>query len=787
MRVISGQQRGDARSAFALPAARTVLLARSLIALTALITLTALTACGGGGAASPTVVTPPAVASVGLTPSVSTIGVAATQQLAATPLDASSNPLAGRTVTWGSNAPLVAAVSATGLVTGISAGTATITATSEGRNATATVTVVTGPTLLSVTPATLVPGAAATLTGVLFDAIPSNNTVTVQGQPAVVQSATPTQLVVTVPCLATGTAGVRVRVGGVATGLVNMPLQATQRTLAVGQAVVTTDDVSSYCNELVTGGASSRYVVAVFSSATSQNTLTDFDLFGNLAPLAPEPALVRTTATAPVAAPVADAGTLEQRRRDAAHASFLERDRQLYATLRARPLPLAERVARPRAADVVIGDKRSLYFNYASCNDSTQVIRARAVYIGTKTIVWEDSANALVAGTSAALASVYARIGQVFDLDQYNTVKNGFGDPLRRDPITDNDGKVHMIFTQKLNGTSAAAYVTSCDQFPRGFGAQGSNFGEFFYGMVPTTSTPNVNSTASPDGWFAFMERTVVHEVKHIASVASRYANLAPVLEEAWLEEGTARQAEELWSRSALYNAAFRGNTGFGTAASNGIFCDFARADATCAANDALRRPSYGMRRHFNEILPKLQEPWNWSPYGDGTGQSGSVFYQTTWSLVRFAIDRYGASDNAFLTALTQSSAAGTANLAAQAGVPIDRLIGLWGLALYLDDSPGLASPSADISIPTWNLRSIYAGLNAQAAWVSRFPTPFPLTATPLTFGAFSPRLLGLRGGAHAYFEISGVPGATQLLNLRSTTAGAATPTTLRIAIARVQ
>src|SRR6185503_1307827 len=46
---------------------------------------------------------------------------------------------------WASSVPAVATVSATGLVTGVAAGTITITATSEGKSGTATVTVTIPP------------------------------------------------------------------------------------------------------------------------------------------------------------------------------------------------------------------------------------------------------------------------------------------------------------------------------------------------------------------------------------------------------------------------------------------------------------------------------------------------------------------------------------------------------------------------------------------------------------------------------------------------------------------
>src|SRR5438093_6549942 len=86
-------------------------------------------------------VTPVPVASVTITPATATIQTGQTVQLTATPKDANGNPLTGRTVTWASSAASVASVNATGLVTGTVVGMATITATSEGQNGTAAITV----------------------------------------------------------------------------------------------------------------------------------------------------------------------------------------------------------------------------------------------------------------------------------------------------------------------------------------------------------------------------------------------------------------------------------------------------------------------------------------------------------------------------------------------------------------------------------------------------------------------------------------------------------------------
>ncbi|HYD53011.1 MAG TPA: Ig-like domain-containing protein [Gemmatimonadaceae bacterium] len=705
--------------------------------------------------------------------------------LGATLSDRLGNVLTGRTVEWSTSAPEIATVDASGRVQGVAAGTATITATSEGVRGSASLVVMpigTPPVLGGITPQALVPGQPATIAGTGFDATATRNVVTLGGVNAPIVAATATELLVTVPCVPGGAAELRVATNNATSVPLATTVTVPQRTLAVGQTLVLSPNSQAGCNELV-GTGSARYVVSVFSASTSANALVDFELSGNPAPPGAEPP--RFSAVSPRLVEAHDPATDAARARDLAHLQAMERERARYEALRARrgSAPAARRAA-VAAPLPTMGEMRGITFTFtAGCGDTTRVVRGKAIYVGTRAVIWEDSTNTLQSSADAQLAGYYERLGQIFDRDQYEVIRATFGDPLRRDALTDGDGRVHMVFTQRLNGTGAAAYVTSCDQFPRTMAA-GSNFGEYFYGAVPTTSGRNLTSTAYPDGWFYFMARTVVHEVKHIASMAARVANDAPTLEQSWLEEGTARHAEEVWVRQALHNVAWKANTGWGSAASNGLYCDFHPENEVCNAADALRRPSYGMRRQFNELREKLVQPWNWSVYGDGVGQGGSVFYQTVWSLVRYAIDRHGASDATFLGALTNASTNGTTNLAAVAGVPMDQLIGTWSLALYTDDHPALQASHADLQIPTWNLRSIYAGLNADPTWATRWATPYPVQALQLPFGAFSTQQQGLRGGANAYYELSGTMSGRQLLSLRALLGNGAS---LRMAVARLQ
>jgi uncharacterized protein YjdB len=116
----------------------------------------------GQSGSSAVTVTAVAVASVTVAPATASVSVGGTSQLSATTKDSAGNVLTGRSITWSSSAPAVATVSASGLVTGVAAGSATITATSEGKSGTSTITV------------TVVPVAAVTVT-------PASSTLSIAG------------------------------------------------------------------------------------------------------------------------------------------------------------------------------------------------------------------------------------------------------------------------------------------------------------------------------------------------------------------------------------------------------------------------------------------------------------------------------------------------------------------------------------------------------------------------------------------------------------------------------
>jgi uncharacterized protein YjdB len=128
---------------------------------------------GGESAVVPVTVSPVQVASLAVAPTTATVAIGGTVALQAVAYDASGAQLSGRAVTWATSAPQVATVDASGNVTAVTAGTAIVTGTCEGKTASATITVTVIPVAaVTVTPgsATLTVGQTASLSATATDA-----------------------------------------------------------------------------------------------------------------------------------------------------------------------------------------------------------------------------------------------------------------------------------------------------------------------------------------------------------------------------------------------------------------------------------------------------------------------------------------------------------------------------------------------------------------------------------------------------------------------------------------
>ena len=718
-----------------------------------------------GAADTATITVQQATASIVASRATLSLEEADSLRLIATVRDSRQNAIPARTVSWSSRNIAVATVDGTGMVTARGAGTTQIVATEGAISIDIPIEVTTGlrPSIAAVSPDTMVPGGQVTLTGSRFTH-GGAPTVTVNGLAATVTASSDGQITAALPASmpCTPTRAVTIQVtSGTRAGVRQHPLRvAAAQSLAPGASLRLTG-TEARCREIVGTG---RYMVSVFNSGTSPASATDVRLRGEVA----SPLLASVVDPAPPA-PAASAASLVAER---AHLAQLERNR---AHLRALGHPAARwREARRRrattagaalhavAAPPAVGDVIIVKFHFASCQEFTPVA-ARVKYVGPRAIVLEDTLAPL-AGTMDA---THALIGEEFDQVQYPILQQYFGNTLALDTLLNNDGRAYMLFTRQVNDNlpGIQGFVSSCDLYPAS-AAAASNEAEIFYAR-----TAAANQTA--EAWRRGMRSTVIHEMKHVTSFAERYSRngIGSQFEHSWLEESTARLAEELYSRTYGGGGGWKANTGW----SGSVQCEL----SNCGDGRPLM-----MYKHFASLYDYYEHSDSLTPIGR-VGADDFTFYASGWSLVRWAIDHHAADEGAFVRALVAGPETGIANLQARTGRSFTEIVSDWTMASMLDDLPGLTTSRAELRLPSWNTRDVMAGLNAASA--STWPSPFPLAARVVTQGTFTRDVPRLRAGTAAFFDVTVTNGALrQLLELQGAAGGAPAPE-LGVAIVRVQ
>lgn len=433
-----------------------------------------------------------------------------------------------------------------------------------------------------------------------------------------------------------------------------------------------------------------------------------------------------------------------------------------------RYAPRANAAPAPRVA---VGDLIPMKvpdINTDGCS-AFDAVTARVVYAGRKGIVLEDTANAL----RGQVDTILTRVGRDFDDVIFPLLRANFGDPLAMDASLNNDGALYMLISDKVNKTIATGFVSASDFLPVSQCAS-SNMAEVFYARG---LTPPGGGTAALDFSFASttrrLESTIIHEAKHLTSIATRLSQGkvpgARPLEDAWLEESSAEIAMELLSRVT-----------YGTAAKSNL--DY----ATTLAREA--RPASGlplnMFHPFTYLYTYFAAPETHSMVGRVTPDD-FTFYGSGWAFLRWVIDTYAPSESAFLLAMTSDASHwGVENIEARTGKSFPQLFAEFSMALALDDYPAFTPIDARYSFPSWNVRSIFAGMNAD--FPVTFPFAAPLKVRSTAFGKFTVDVAGIRGGGFSVLELTGTPAARQLLELRGMN-GSPFPQALRVTIARVQ
>ncbi len=743
-------------------------------------------------------------------------------QVIAAVKDANGQSIQSPTIFWQSSAPLIATVNSTGLVSAVAAGTAIISASTDGQTAQHTLFVKVTPTanapaITSITPTTLLkPGGSYQLNGTGFSATTTANAVVVDGVPVTVTAATTTQLNITLPvggfsCDPGRPTFVQITTGGLVGGGSATLQTAILRNLAPSQSVIVSNAAEVRCNELeLTGG---RYVISVYNASRSSVTpsapgTVSVTIRGATAlSSSAAAALAATHPVTPALAPKSQgqwnggvpligsaAYTIAEEIRRArlaeqSHTMILQRSLDGF-----RNNPPAGRTATqarstlaaggaPRAQVSTVGAITSLKVPDLDATNfciSSKAVNVRTVYVGAHTIIVEDTASTFNAAPTlqGQMNSYFQQLGQEFDNTMWPILTANFGNPLSADAQLSNTGKVIMVFTPKVNamvGGTVLGFVVNCD-FNQVAQSPSSNVGEYFYAVVPTSPATGYANTDTKDFWLRLIRATVIHEVKHITAFGTRLLTLSLPLEELSWEEGMARNAEELYSRT-FYGTAAKANTGYLAS----LYCDLRFTQSTNQA--CFGRPLL-MLRAIDNLYTYFGNTEQLTPLGRPFGGESS-FYGSAWSIERWANDLFGTSESQFLKDWTVSPVTGVQNLEARnPGHSWEEMMGEWSLAMYQYDAAGFSPTNPHLRFLSWNIPDLFAGLSVDVP--SLYPRRNPFNPHLQSFGNFGPTTVILNGGGVSYFELNGTQSARQLFEIRSFTGGDP-PSTIRVAIARVQ
>jgi hypothetical protein len=703
-----------------------------------------------------------------------------TIQLQGTASDSAGEALIGAPLQWSSEASRIAAVNAAGALTPVAVGEAVIAASLDGVVSRQVVRVTPipndmAPVVTGVLAAEVVPGAPVTVLGERFAPTLAGNIVLVDGLPAMVTSASTSQLTVVLgssglPCLPTRDVQLQVTTSlGTGAGPTRLRV-APQRTLAPGEALILSSATSAACNEFADGAG--RYLVSVQHAARALGAgsvaLTLASATGAGDPTVLTWAGSETRGMAALRRPDAHAALLAASR---AHVQLAPASRSTTPSLQ---IPPANGVVPVRVPDL---DRP-----VDMCNTYT-TIGARTVYEGIHVAILEDtlSVRGGVPTLAGQMDDLITELGTEFEQVIWPLITR-FGDPLVMDGRLDANGRIVLVLTPRMNvlrnGELLGAVVT-CDFYPRSV-FPASNVGEVIYLQVPT-STATGMAPGTRERWRYDIRGTVAHELKHVVGFAERIVRGQP-LEELWLEEATARHAEEFLARALL------GTNPVGDAGYDALECEVGALKGFAACTGVPRM----MLNHFEGLWGFLDAPVTRSPLGP-TSAGDASFYGSAWSLTRWAMDHAGTSESSILTGLTTSGQSGLANLEGRVGRSWDDILGRWSLALMAESRAGFVPVDPTLRFPSWNIASVFGGLCEHAGSCATggsdglFGRAAPLRTTLAPGQAFALGITGLEPGGFVPVEIEpGAAGTRRLIQLRSP-GGGNPPPTVRLAILRVQ
>ena len=590
----------------------------------------------------------------------------------------------------------------------------------------------TPPTLIGVSPSTVVAGDTVVLSGDRFSGAVS----VVLGETVVIALAGGTHSrarAIVPPCLPAGALAVRVLVDGASTNPVPITSRATRAavTLKPYEWMTVASNQLASCLSLVGEAGASYLVVPQFAAAGGAAEVVEWRLGS---PLAVAGAVVAGFARAN--AGVARLPTQQSGARVAFERVLRAAEREVAAQLRgSRGGPPLVRSQAPAALvrfqrPPALGSLRG--FNVVASLDGSKssVVTARLRFAGDRVLVYSDTATAALSdGQLFALARLMDR-----DLEQ--TATSAFGSV----PDIDGNGRLIVLLTPAVN-----ALVRAEDCVQRGFvtgffyppdlierNARG-NGGEVFYAYV-TDNTGKYSCAHTEADVVRTLQAAYLHELQHLISFNEHVLARGGENEEPWLNEGLSHIAEELGSR--LFEGRYPAPFGRGTTTQ--LFPDSAAP--------------FIAPQMFNAYLYFYSTTQHSLTTFEGAGRLEDR--GASWLFLRWLADQKG---NAILRRLVQSSRRGVANVEDVAGESFGALFGDFSIALYADSLPGIARSAipSRLRYSTRNIRQ----LMAREATISGFGDPFPLPTYLLAGGG------ALRSGM--------VPGTMVHTIVRSESSGA--------------
>ncbi len=729
-----------------------------------------ITATSGSASATSAVTVAQAASSVELSPSAKTFELLGdTVTLAATVNDAGGTAISGATVTWESSDTTIATVSSAGLVTAVTNGTDTITATSGSASATAEITVNQVAPILEAITVNWTEGVAATISGTGFSATASSNTVTVDGLTASITSASITELQITVPtsaCKPSRVVDVVVTVASESATTTVGVKPAQVYSLELGEGLYT--GIGGECLNLDAGSGSEKYIVGFYSSSESASSLTaytqtaitgttlagdeaagipiagdDVGYFeapifaaGDLPPAPPPAAAPALTQQVPID-PEQDAIWLRHREAEGRRWEAWRQNRD-EAVVR-EEIALRE-MAGVRAAEAIarsVGDTISInHGNSCSVYDTlSTVVR----YIGTSAFYLEDLDNPVDTSFTAA---EYADLDATFSGTAWPKLKEYYGEQYTGVFGLDDADRVAVVVTKEVNGSGSLGYVSSAD-FRLPSGCARSNDGELFFGLAPDPT--GVHGTVrSHEATLDYYPALLAHESTHILQLTQSEL-LGAASKAVWEIEGGATMAEWLVGNEILGHGGANQNLGLTEfRAGYDWYKDL--------VNDLAWYFGYSSSGHV-EGAPE-QCTWLARNPPGVCGGGGRAVYGAPAALLRLILDWFGpgysgpsgSGEAALMRDLTNSAYTGYDNLVETTGAPSFAWIQtLLGLNLYSDGRTGVYQNSYTSA---WTYFDFFD--------VERHYTSDDTRLQPYTSSAAEPTSShSVRAGSTAYLEWS--------------------------------